>query len=168
MVSSLCCSAKYLTPDSMLYINKCKIRLRILLLYLGRCYPVLTVQPQYSKVICSLVDDDLFFTQQPLSTVEILQVSHCSINITMANIQMRQSLVPPVQIFRVRTCHDMFTMANHSHSQFSLVKCKLHSGSFFSKTVTLWNRCLWGYFADHYNFKFFKSRVNRYPSYICC
>lgn len=71
-----------------------------------------------------------------------------------------QSLVSPVQTSKTRTRHVSYTASNHSHPlRIPLVRRNLHWSSLFIRTLRK-------YFSDQCNLDVFKSKVNRYRSYI--
>lgn len=69
------------------------------------------------------------------------------------------------QTFTAWTRHYVLKIANHPHSLYlPLIKSKYHSGSFFHRTVTLWNKIPKKFFPEKYNLCFFKYRVKSHLS----
>lgn len=112
---------------------------------------------RFQKRLRGFMNDELFSTLISRNDFSLLLLycycyGKCSNDI--------QSLVSPVQISKTRTRHASYTASNHSHSlRIPLVRRNLHSNSLFTRTLRK-------YFSGQCNLDVFKSKVNRYRSYI--
>lgn len=137
MVGSLYDSRKYQTPATMPYLYKSQVRSRMKHRYYiwAAAYCPTSTESKSADAALWVINYSLLCNLFPINEASpaFHHYGRC--------LDELPPIVPPARTFAARIFHAVLTVAKEIHFLcFLLTKSKFHSGSFFPRNVTLWNK----------------------------